>query len=77
MQSLWESAELIDTNEAISQLSPILIFVLVALTSEKPPIYTFSPIIGSPFIHVKGWNLFFFNMRMLRKKLGEHFFKHY
>ena len=42
------------TNEAISQLSPITTRAPFAYTSDMPPIYTFSPISGSPFIHTKG-----------------------
>ena len=43
-----------ETNDAISQLSPISIFEFFALISEKNPILTFFPIIGSPAIFTNG-----------------------
>ena len=52
---LWESAALIETNEAISQLSPIVTLAYLAFISEKPAILTFLPILGLPFIQTKGW----------------------
>ena len=51
---LCESATLIDTKAAISQLSPIKISDLVAFISVYPPINVFFPIFGFPLIHTKG-----------------------
>ena len=66
---LCESAQLIDTKEAISQLSPISIFEFFALISEKNPILTLFPIIGLPAIFTNGWNLLFSKLVKFQIKL--------